>query len=304
MLSNQDQLPIRTLSALTGVNAITLRAWERRYGLLTPMRTPKGHRLYTRQHVDRIQRVLALVESGVPISRAREALDAAPHGPNETLRKGPWRTYLKRMAEAIARFDEGALDDIYDEVLSQNPIDRVSKMLLGPLLAFLGERWKLVSGGIAEEHFFCVYLRNKLGARLHHRRQLTTGPRLLLACGPGEYHEIGLLLFALAAHDAGMRVVILGASTPIAEIGAALRRAGCDAVVISSVVDPDSGVLERDLPAMVEKSEVPVFFGGSAADRHRALITAAGAIPLGVDIDAGVRTVATSLTRAKKRHKR
>jgi methylmalonyl-CoA mutase cobalamin-binding subunit len=147
-----------------------------------------------------------------------------------------------------------------------------------------------------------VYLRNKLGARLHHRRRLTSGPRLLVACGPSEYHELGLLLFALAAHDAGMRVVLLGASTPIADIGAAQRRAGCDAVVVSCVVDPESGVFARDLPAMVAKSDVPVFMGGAAIDRHRAAITAAGAIPLGVDIDVGVRQVSATLAQAKKPH--
>ena len=86
-----ENLPIRTISSLTGVNAITLRAWERRYGLIRPPRTAKGHRLYTHEHVEEIRRVLALLERGVPISQVRGQLrpDTSPrHG------AGPWARYL------------------------------------------------------------------------------------------------------------------------------------------------------------------------------------------------------------------
>ncbi len=71
-----EQLPIRTVARLTGVNPVTLRAWERRHGLFQPVRTSKGHRLYTHEHVELVRRVLALVDRGVPISRVREHLDA------------------------------------------------------------------------------------------------------------------------------------------------------------------------------------------------------------------------------------
>ena len=301
MPSTTEHLPIRTVASLTGVNAITLRAWERRYGLIRPQRTPKGHRLYTRQHVDLIQRVLAMVERGVPIGRVREALEAAGPEPTEAPGKGPWRDYLERMADAIARFDEAALDEVYDEALSLHPIERVSRLLLVPLLVSLGLRWKKVSGGIAEEHFFAVCLRNKLGARLHHRKRLATGWRLLAACAPGEQHEIGLLLFALAAHDAGLRVVLLGPDTPLPEIAIAVRRAGCDAAVISSAVDPAPGLLEHELPALAAKAGVPVFVGGSVSERHRVAINAAGAIALGTDLDAGVRHVVATLAKPRKK---
>ena len=296
-----EQFPIRTIASLTGVNAITLRAWERRHGLIRPLRTPKGHRLYTHQHVELIQRVLALVGRGVPIGQVRAALEASEPEAARPAGKGPWHAYLERMADAIARFDEAALDEVYDEALSLHPVERVSRRLLVPLLVSLGRRWKQVAGGIAEEHFFAVYLRNKLGARLHHRRRRAAGPRLLAACGPGEHHEIGLLLFALTAHDAGLRVVLLGADTPLAEIGIAAARAGCDAAVVSSAVDPAPGVLERELPALVAKPGVPVFIGGSAAERHRDAINAAGAIALGTDLEAGLRRVAAMLARAGKK---
>ncbi|HEX7270930.1 MAG TPA: MerR family transcriptional regulator [Casimicrobiaceae bacterium] len=288
-----ELLPIRTVAALTGVNPITLRAWERRYGLLRPVRTPKGHRLYSHEHVERIRRVLALVERGMPVSRAREVLDSerAPDTPGE----GPWLGYLERMAAATARFDEPELDRIYDEALSLFPVDLVTRELLLPLLVRLGERWQDVPGGVAEEHFFSTYLRSKLGARLQHRMRYATGPRLLAACAPGEQHEIGLLLFAIEVQAAGMRVVVLGADTPLAEITHARWRSGCDGVVLSMSIEPAAGFSERDVSALAREAGVPVFVGGATAVRHRRAIAAAGAVALGVVLEDAVRLIRATL---------
>jgi MerR family transcriptional regulator, light-induced transcriptional regulator len=159
-----EQFPIRTVAALTGVKVITLRAWERRYGLIRPGRTGKGHRLYTHAHVERIRRVLALLDRGVQISRVAAVLESeATDGARSRLRQ--WESYSSRMTGAIASFDEEQLDAIYDEVLSIYSIEKVTAELLLPALAQLGDRWNHRAGGIAEEHFLASYLRSKLGAR-------------------------------------------------------------------------------------------------------------------------------------------
>jgi len=289
-----DRLPIRTVASLTGVLPVTLRAWERRYGLIRPQRTPTGHRYYTRDHVDLIHRVLALTAQGVPISDVRRALAGSAEKPAAARPAGPWSRYLERMSRAIAQFDDAALDEVYDDALSLHPIERVTGNLLMPLLAELGRRWEREAVAVAEEHFFAVYLRNKLGARLHHRRPLS-GPKLLLACAPGEHHEIGLLLFALAANDAGLRCVPLGADIPLAELAPAALRAGCRAIVISSSVDPEPATLRESLPELVAQARVPVFVGGQTSVRHRDAVVGAGAVPLGTDIKAGVRLLLSAV---------
>lgn len=290
-------LPIRTIASLTGVNAVTLRAWERRYGLVRPARTPKGHRLYSHQHVERIRRVLALMERGVPIGRVRDLIDAEPAA-ESTHAAGHWRDSEERMAAAIASFDEPELDRIYDESLSVYPVEQVTRGLLLPLLAYLGKRWRDFPGGIAEEHFFSMYLRSKLGARLQHRMRYADGPRVLASCAPGEQHEIGLLLFALQAHVAGLQTVLLGADTPIDEIVIARRRSAARAVVLSSSLPPADGFLSGDLPRLVREAGCPVFVGGDAAQSRRREIAAAGATPLCVPIDEGVRLLKTQLGQA------
>lgn len=295
-LSQSSQLPIRTICALTGINAVTLRAWERRYGLITPARTASGHRLYTHQHVEQIRRVLALVERGVPISRVKEQIEAEPQARRAAApARGPWRDRLDRMAQACARFDEPELDRVYDEALSVHPVEQVTRLLLLPLLSHLGERWKDLPGAIAEEHFFATYLRSKLGARLQRRLHYAEGPRLLLACAPGEQHELGLLLLALEAQEAGLRTIVLGSDTPFEELASAAQRARCDAVVISSSVEPSPGLIDRSLRALVDRVGVPVFFGGPTALRHRQAISAVGAKPVGTDLEDGVRLIAATL---------
>lgn len=302
MTAPGGELPIGAVAAMTGVNPITLRAWERRHGLIRPARTPKGRRFYTHEHVELIRRVLALIERGVPVGRVRAVLDASQTAPVSAATSpggDRWSAYLERMSAAIVRFDEPEVDAIYDEALALHRIARVTDRLLLPLLERLGERWQSLPGGIAEEHFFATYLRGKLGARLQHSSRSAAGPRLLAACAPGERHEIGLLLFALAAHGAGLRTVLLGADLPLSEIASAQRRAACDAVVISSSIEPEPTLLVRELPALVIDAGVPVFVGGPTALRHRRAIAAAGALPLGIDTEAGAAEIRATLEKRR-----
>jgi cobalamin-dependent methionine synthase I len=162
-------------------------------------------------------------------------------------------------------------------------------------MRILGERWKESGSGIAEEHFFSVYLRNKLGTRIHHLNQRSSGPQLLLACLPGEFHEIGLLLFAQGVVSFGYRVVVLGANTPLEQLPVVLERRPCAGVVLSCSSRPSRGVLEDDLPDLVGIAGIPVFVGGNTAAKHQKKIEAAGAIYLGETLGSGMKQVSQTL---------
>jgi DNA-binding transcriptional MerR regulator/methylmalonyl-CoA mutase cobalamin-binding subunit len=284
---------------VTGVNPVTLRAWERRYGLTRPRRTAKGHRLYAQKDVERILRVTALTRDGIAISRVKEALDIRPTPAAAGATQGRWSAYRRRFAAAIAAFDESELEAIYDEALALHAVDTVDRMLLIPMLKDLGERWSKVSGGVAEEHFFSTYARHKIGARFHHRRVSQDGPKILAACAPGEQHEIGLLLFALAAHADGFRVVLLGANVPFPEVAAAAHRAQCEAVVISNAIDPSSPEFYSQLAELVEAARRPVYLGGNAVPAREKQIADAGAVPLALSIESAVRRLRSDLGRER-----
>jgi MerR family transcriptional regulator, light-induced transcriptional regulator len=290
-----EVFPIRTVSTITGVNAITLRAWERRYGLVKPVRTAGGHRVYTRANIDSIHSILAMLENGISIGRVRNALPARAPADKRSRDQGPWGRYREQMATAVAQFDEGRLEELYNELLSRHPMDHVTREVLMPLLRMLGEVWQTAVGAVAEEHFLGVYLRNKLGARFHHRGRGATGPKLVVACLPGEQHEVGILLFALAAHDHRFRLVLLGANMPLSELGYAARRSQASAIILSSSAEPKPGVLDNELPSLVREAGVPVFVGGPTSVRRRDAIVAAGAEPVGSDIAAGLRHIENAL---------
>ena len=293
---NEEFFPIRTVSSLTGVNVITLRAWEQRHGLIKPKRTAKGHRLYRREDIDLINRAVTLLDRGISIGQVKNALDQ-PSPRRAPDPDSPWTHYQARMLGAIVRFDEDSLEDAYGQALSLYPIQQVTQQLLMPLLQELGVRWELGEGSVAEEHFFAVYLRNKLGARFHHQAIKGAGARLLAACLPGEQHELGLLLFALAARDHGLRPVLLGANMPLDELAASIKRADCSGIALSGSVTPEPRVLTEQLSHLVKEASVPVFVGGMASVRERDAIVNAGAIPLGNDFAAGAERIRATLNR-------
>lgn len=301
--TNSGLFPISAVSTATGVNSVTLRAWERRYGLIKPTRTDSGHRLYTEADIERIRLILQLLDEGIAISRVKEALRIAAEREHGTAREdsGPWPQYQQTMLRGVAEFDEASLEAVYNEAMSLYPVDVVTRQLLLPLLEQLGQRWDQEVTGIAEEHFFSVYMRNKLGARFHHRNLQNTGPRLVAACLPGEQHEFGLLLFSLAAHSHGYRIVLLGSDLPISQLPAVVKRTHSQGVVLSGSVECDESMLQAELRLLIKGCDVPVFVGGTSAVRYRNAIEETGVISLGTDLTLGLHKLVKQLPVAPSR---
>lgn len=296
--------PIRTVSNLTGVNSVTLRAWERRYNLIRPQRTAKGHRLYTQDDVDRINRVVTLLNQGISIGQVKPLVDETLPTPAELdqpQQADEWQRYRTRMLNAIERFDEAALDSAYNDALSLYPVDLVIRNLATPLLQHLGADWKAHPAGVAEEHFFSVYLRNKIGARINHLNSRGAGSLLLISCLPGEYHEIGMLFFALAAVSHGYRTLVLGANLPLDQIPHVLAIRSCDAIVLSGSTKPGRGLFDEQLPALVQACDVPVMVGGAITTRHAEAIEASGAVSIGLDLQSALKRLADQLGTLKRR---
>jgi len=290
----QNLFPIRTVASLTGVNSITFRAWEKRYGLIKPVRTAKGHRLYTQENIDLINDVVELLAKGIPISQVSQALIHRQQ-PAEKGHNDAWREYLNRMLSAIRSFDDDALNAAYNEVLALYPIDIVINKLIVPLLVEIGRRWESKEGSIAEEHYFGVFLRNKLGARFHHGVANSNGRRILAACLPGEYHENGLLLFALTAQSRGLRPILLGANIPVDEVAMAAVRSKSEAIVLSGSAYIDVKELLQSIEQLVKTVTIPVFIGGKASAVYFDDLVRIGAVPLGEDITQGTKRIISEL---------
>ena len=267
---------ISAVSSLTRVNAITLRAWERRYGLIRPARTPKGHRLYSEQDISTIKQVVKLLDQGIALSQVNQYLSES-HS-DQASAAGTWQPYQDRMLKAVVDFDEQGLENIYNETMSLYPVDLVTQELLIPIFKILGERWQNHNKGVGEEHFFVVFIRNKLGSRFHHRNLNNHGPRLLVACLPDEQHELGLLLFSLAAHERDYRIILLGGNMPMDELADIAQQTGSAAIILSATTVVDSKALLAKLTGLVNTVNIPVFIGGQITTHHREIIQQADAI--------------------------
>jgi len=287
--------PIRTIAAMTGVKPVTLRAWETRYGLLNPIRTESGHRLYTDSDIETVQKALALRARGVPIRQVPEILSTeTPPSQTGTL----WPAQQEQMLAAITNFEEQELDRIYQEVLGLYPISTVISELIEPVLQTLGQRWDKVPGGIAEEHFFSTYISHKLEARFQHQFGRATGPLLIAACLPGEIHDLGLSLFCLAAHEANYRVINLGANTPLHHLEVVCKRRQPAAVTLAGLLTPTPDTLAQ-VRRLTRNVETEVFVGGQASINARSALEAVGARTLGSKPATALRELTQMLAAQK-----
>lgn len=229
-VSDTGRYRIGELSRRSGVSPELLRAWERRYGLLTPTRSAGGLRLYSPQDLARVQAMQRHLEAGLAAAEAAERV-------TRTAADGEVALPAARgeLAAALASFDEGAAHGAFDSLLAQLSLDALLRDVVLPYLHELGERWERGEASIAEEHFASTLLRGRLLGLARGWGQ-GIGRAVLLACAPGERHDLGLLAFGLSLRARGWRIVYLGADTPVSSVADAA--ASCDpTLVVVSAVD-------------------------------------------------------------------
>ena len=143
LTEDSDSLfPIRELSTRTGVNSVTLRAWERRYGLLKPFRTEKGHRLYCDRDVDRVESILYWMNQGVAVGKVRALLDRqidgnGPEGLESDGIDNQWRDWQEAFVEAARAFVQGRWEQLFHEAVKQYPYHVLLLKGLFPVLQLL-----------------------------------------------------------------------------------------------------------------------------------------------------------------------
>jgi MerR family transcriptional regulator, light-induced transcriptional regulator len=228
----QPVLRIGELSRRSGVSPELLRAWERRYGLLKPGRSEGGLRLYTEGDVARVRAMQHHLAAGLAAAEAARLAAASPAGAEQpAAAPGAARAELEA---AFAALDEPAAHAVLDELFAVATLDTALSQVVVPYLHELGERWERGEASVAEEHFASGVLRGRLfGLARDWARGL--GEPCLLACAPGEQHDLGLIVFGLALRTRGWRIGYLGADTPIASVASAAESFAPAFVVVSSV---------------------------------------------------------------------
>lgn len=262
--AGDELVRIGELSRRVGVPVASLRAWETRYGLLSPDRTQGGFRLYGSDDVARVRAMKANLERGLSASEAaRMAL--AESGPVEEFPNAP--EARAELAEALARFDESAAQTILDSLFATLTVEAVLRDVVVPYLHEVGEQWRRGELTIGQEHFASNVVRGRLMA-LARGWGRGSGPLVVLACAEDEQHDMPLLLFGLVLRTYGWRVAYLGANTPLPSLVQAVRELAPDAVVVSGTT---RGSLEGHSAGLQEVALLaPLYVAGAAATEELA----------------------------------
>jgi len=212
-----------------GVSPELLRAWERRYGLLQPIRTEGGFRLYTDDDAARVERMTQALAEGLSAAEAARRALAQKHSAEHALDGA-----RERLVAAAHAYDEAAVHAVIDEALAGFSLETVLSELILPVLRELGAEWERGALEVGQEHFASNLIRERLLAlaRLWGRGG---GPLAILACAPGERHDIGLIAFGLVLRSRGWRILFLGADTPLATVGKAVATTSPQLVVVASM---------------------------------------------------------------------
>ncbi|MFO7779712.1 MAG: MerR family transcriptional regulator [Nitriliruptoraceae bacterium] len=239
MPDDRAVLRIGEVSRRTGVAVPTLRAWERRYGLLSPARTEGGHRLYSEADIGRVRGMQRLLDQGWSAAAAarevlREPASVTPLRPVPAGNGPASNDLVSRLETAIDSFDGTSADAAMDDVFARFDVPRALDEVVLPLLRRVGEGWQDDPRVIAREHFATNTLRPRLQRLL--RAPVRPDARSCVAAAPeAEDHDLGLLAAAVVAADAGWRVHYLGARMPTMAIEGSVGDLDPDLVLIGSM---------------------------------------------------------------------
>jgi MerR family transcriptional regulator, light-induced transcriptional regulator len=231
MSNHEGKYNIKAVSKMLGIQAGTLRAWERRYNMIAPIRNESGHRLYTEEHIKILKWLIVKVDKGFTISQAVNLLETNQASINdeqvELKTDGEQVDYSEDLMDellyALLRFDESKAHDLLNKAFSIYSVDKVVIEILGTLLVKIGDKWENGKITSAHEHFASSFLRSRIGMILHTLPVDGLLPKVIGVCGPEESHELGLLIFTLFLRRKGFEVIYLGASIAEGDIDIVLK---------------------------------------------------------------------------------
>ena len=271
-MPDSAHLRIGALSRRVGVSPELLRAWEQRYGLLQPIRSPGGFRLYSTADEDRVRAMQRHLDAGVSAAQAARLALTSPPDRDDASQPGELARFSTELVSALDRLDEPGAHASLDRLLATFTLRTVLLDAVLPYLHALGERWERGETSVAHEHFASNLLRGRLLGLARGWGQ-GAGHRAILACAPGELHDLSLIIFGLILSGRGWVITYLGPDTPIATIQETLAEVDARLVVISAMTSQRFRSAEPELTELVR--HVPVALAGGGATEGVARATGA-----------------------------
>jgi DNA-binding transcriptional MerR regulator len=254
---SQPPIPIREISRLTGVNSVTLRAWERRYGLIKPLRTNKGHRLYRREDVELIKTIQAWLARGLAISKVSELLESGLPAIDVDV-ENIWQHYLSELLTIMAELNLGKLEAFLNQLLSVYPATLVADQLISPALDNLSQQ---SFGNSIKKAILINRLSEYVFMLTQRQRQQTTGKRIaIIQLNTAANSLLNVLLhYGLTMNH--IKSELLGLVS-VTEVVFAAEQLLLDALILFNDGCSSLGEFQKDVMQLTQITPLPIIVGG------------------------------------------
>jgi DNA-binding transcriptional MerR regulator len=303
--SDEPKYSIKAVCAQTGIQAVTLRAWERRHEVLTPHRAENRYRLYSERDIALLQWIKQRVDQGSAISNVIDELrgmqrtgiwpDAIPARPSMQPTRHASATpneYSRRLYQALIHHDEATAGDLFREIHASFDMLPLFTRIINPVLVEIGEAWYRGEIRVATEHFASNYVRGKLLSLYQAYPTHRTAPYIMVGCAPTEQHEIGSLMLSILLRSNGLRVEYLGADIPLDDLLDYAKYEKPRMIILAAFLDGAAMELKSFQARTAKLRPTPLFgYGGLAFVLQPELIQKVPGIYLGNTLDESLENV-------------
>jgi MerR family transcriptional regulator, light-induced transcriptional regulator len=285
--------PIKVVSQMTGLSVFVIRAWEKRYNVVTPSRTETNRRLYSQVDIEKLKLLNEAVQKGHNIGGVAKLSIEDLHSVLDNEKTGPFAsedlspdnfsdvtTLVNKSIEAIKAYDAKTLDTVLLKASSKMSQPQLIENLIIPLVYKVGDLWHDGTIRVANEHLASAVIRSFLANLIEQHTPSENAPIIISATPRGQDHELGALIAGVTAAAVGWKVIYLGPNLPVEEIAAVTENLEAKVVALSIVYPNDDPQLRKDflnLNKMLSKS-ISLIVGGRAADGYLDVLDEIGAV--------------------------
>lgn len=264
---------IHRVAKLTGLSRDVIRVWERRYGLIKPLRGSNRYRIYTDEDVALLRYVREEMEKGNSIgdmaAMGRDTLLARMRETalSQPIPESPYERLLSELLAALDPFDRVTFERRLNGAVAVIPFEEALLRILLPLQERVGELWHEGRLNIAVEHYVTKQVQQKLFAVMNQLPVREDGPKVVVACPSGQGHEIGAQTIAYRCGVRGCRVYYLGPNVPVSALADICTQVRPDLLLLSVTIafpEKEAAMLARSFAEEVG-SVCPVAAGGKGA---------------------------------------
>ena len=294
-MENSISYPIKAVSNLTGLSIHVIRAWEKRYNVVTPHRTETNRRLYSSEDVEKLKLLSKVSEMGYAIGSVAslsigdlKSIAGDESSAKEMNTESDTRSYvisedsniyLKNCIEAVKNLNAQELEKELYKGLVDYPQFRFIDEIVSPLLEIVGDMWKTGEIRILHEHISSAVIRKFLTTLIDNNSIRANAPVILVATPKGQLHELGALIIGVIASSDGWNVTYMGPDLPGEEIAAAIERMNPKIVALSIVYPSDDFTLDKEMLKLKKllKKDSSIIAGGRSANSYKEILHSMGA---------------------------